>query len=228
MEVNNDNQNVYVGDGNIRIYTYENDIAIKTESIMSRHVHEFNNKDFIKKSIELFHLLTYLDVSDGFENIQDIIPNEPGDFLVTTNGKAILYEVVTVFGDKEAKEITDFIKEILKIKDTSQDDIFKYPVMSTGKLGTQFKKVLFNKKDKSYFLDYECALLLLVTSEHDRCGTVPWYLFENMGESVNDFVNKTQSSIKTMNYYRSGMDGNPVTDDIESEIDLYNKSLNTK
>lgn len=54
--LNNDNQNVYVGDGNIRIYTCENDIAIKTEGIMSRHIKEFNNKDFIKKSIELFHL----------------------------------------------------------------------------------------------------------------------------------------------------------------------------
>lgn len=226
--MSHDNQNVYVGDGNIRIYTCENDIAIKTESVMSRHIHEFNNKDFIKKSIELFHLLTYLDVSGGFENIQEISPNEPGDFLVTINEKDILYEVVTVFGDKEAKEITDLVKEILKIKETSQDDTFKFPVMNTNKLSAQFKQVLRNKKDKSYFLDYECTVLLLVTSEHDRGGTVPWYLVENMEEHVNDFVNTTQSVIKTMNYYRSSTDGNPVTDDIESEIDLYNKCFNKK
>jgi len=224
--VNNDNQNVYVGDGNIRIYTYENDIAIKTESIMSRHVREFNNKDFIKKSIELFHLLTYLDVSDGFEIIQDIIPNEPGDFLVTTKNKDILYEVVTVFGDKEAKEITDLLKGILKIKGTSQDELFKFPMMNTGKLGNQFKKVLFNKKDKSYFLDYECTVLLLVTSEHDRCGTVPWYLVEDLEENINDFINTTQSSIKVMNYYSSGKDGNPTTNDIKSESHLYNRHFN--
>src|SRR5690625_2656435 len=111
------NQNVYVGDSNIRLYTCENKIAIKTEYIMSKHTQEFNNKDFIKKSIELFHLLTYLDVSEGFENIQEIIPNEPGDFLVTKNEKEILYEVVTVFGDKKAKQITDLVKKILKIKD---------------------------------------------------------------------------------------------------------------
>ncbi|MEN1969663.1 hypothetical protein WMZ97_16495 [Lentibacillus sp. N15] len=55
--MDNDNQNVYVGDGNIRLYTCENDIAIKIDSIMSRHIQEFNNKDFTKKSIELFHLL---------------------------------------------------------------------------------------------------------------------------------------------------------------------------
>lgn len=44
-----------------------------------------------------------------------------------------------------------------------------------------------------------------------------------MEENVNDFFT-TQSSIKTMNYYRLGMDGNLVNDDIESEIDLYNKA----
>lgn len=120
------------------------------------------------------------------------------------------------------------VKEILKIKDILQDDIFKFPVMNTDKLSTQFKNVLLNKKDKSYFLDYECTVLLLVTSEHDRGGTVPWYLVENMEENVNDFVNTTQSSIKTMNYYRSGMDGNPVTGDIERAIDLYNKCFNEK
>jgi len=222
------NQNVYVGDSNIRLYTCENKIAIKTEYIMSKHTQEFNNKDFIKKSIELFHLLTYLDVSEGFENIQEIIPNEPGDFLVTKNEKEILYEVVTVFGDKEAKQITDLVKKILKIKDSSRNDTFNFPVMDTDKLGAQFKKVLLNKKDKSYFLDYEYTALLLVTSEHDRCGTAAWYLVENMEENIKDFISTTQSSIKTMNYYSSGMDGNPETDDIESEIDLYNKCFNTK
>ena len=195
---------------------------------MSKHIHEFNSKDFVKKSIELFHLLTYLDVSEKLKSIQEIIPNEPGDFLVTINEKDILYEVVTVFGDKEAKEITDLFKEILKIKDTSQDDTYKFPVMNADKLNAQFKKVLRNKKDKSYFFDYECTVLLLVTSEYDRCGTVPWYLVENMEENVNEFVNTTQSTIKMMNYYRAGMEGNPVTGDIESEIDLYNKCFNTK
>lgn len=226
--MNNDSQNVYVGDGNIRIYTCENDIAIKTKNIMKRHILEFNNKDFIKKSIELFHLLTYLDVSGDLDKTQSIIPNEPGDFLVNISGKEILYELVTVFGDKEAKEITDHVKDILKINDTSQNDTFTFPVMNTAKLGPQFKKVLLNKKNKSYFLDYECTILLLVTSEHGRSGTVPWYLVENMEDNVNDFISTTQSSIKMMNYYRSGMDGNPVTGDIVAEIDLYNKCFNTK
>ncbi|GAA3728090.1 hypothetical protein GCM10022378_16140 [Salinicoccus jeotgali] len=224
---NDNNQNRYVGDENIRLYTCEKNIAIKTQSIMKNHIQEFSsNKDFIKKSIELFHLLTYLDVNEELENIQEIIPNEPGDFLVTINGKDILYELVTIFGDKEAQSITNLVKEILGLSDVSQVEINRYPVMDTTKLATLFKKMLSKKKEKKYFSNYEEAVLLLVTSEHDRCGTVAWYLIENIQEEVTDFIDSTRSSIKTMNYFSSGKDGNPETNDIEAEIRLYNKYFN--
>lgn len=98
--------------------------------------------------------------------------------------------------------------------------------MNTAKLSTQFKRLLSKKKNKPYFLNYEEAVLLLVTSEHDRCGTVPWYLTENVEEYVKDFISKTQSSIKIMNYFSSGKDGNPITNDIAKEIHFYNKLFN--
>lgn len=128
---NDNNQNVYVGDGDIRLYTFESDIAKKSRRIINSYVEEFNNKDFIKKSIELFHLLSFLDVNGDFENIHKVIPNEPGDFIVTINGKDILYEVITVFGDIEAKSITNLVKEILEINDVPQFDTNEYSVMNT-------------------------------------------------------------------------------------------------
>src|SRR5699024_2208574 len=223
-----DNNNAYVGDGNIHLYTYENDMVIKVHEIMQEHTQEFNNKDYIKKSIELFHLLTYLDINEDFENVLNIVPNEPGDFLVTVKDKNILFEVVTVFGDKEAKLITDLIKELLTVEDESYVHSFRYPEMNTSKLNTQLKRILYKKKNKSYFFDFDYVILLLVTSEHDRCGVSSWHLVEDIEEDINDFISTTQSSIKTMNYFGSRKNMNPITNDIECEIDLYNKYLKFK
>jgi len=218
----------YVGDKNILLYTREEEIANKVNNIMNKHSEEFNNKDFIKKSIELFHLLTYLDLNEYLQSGHDIIPNEPGDFLVVLDGKEILYEIVTVFGDKEAKLITDLVKGTIKIKDKSQTPVFNYPKMNTNKLSDQFKRILDKKKDKSYFLNYEKAVLLLVTSEHDRCGTSPWYLVEDLEDNVRKFIKTTASPIKTMNYFSSRKNGNPTINDIEDEINLYNECFNKK
>lgn len=220
----NDNnlQNLYVGDRNIGLYTLERKIALKTKEIMKDYIEEFNNKDFIKKSIELFHLLIYFDVNKNIESIKKIVPHEPGDFFVIMkNGTEILYEIVTVFGDKEAKSISDLVKQNLEVNNVNSTGDFEYSKMDIDKLTTQFKRVLSNKKDKSYFLKHENTSLLLVTSEHDRSGTVAWYLLEDIGDSVRDFINKTKSTIKTMNYFSSGKDGNPTVNNIEEELQLY-------
>jgi len=219
-------QNLYVGNGHIKLYTLEEEIVKKTEEIMKQYKDEFNNKDFIKKSIELFHLLTYLSTNGNLENVTRISPNEPGDFVVFSENKGILIEVVTVFGDAEAKKMNDFIKEVLEVPMSSLCDSTELPVMDVNKLHIQLKKVLADKQEKPYFHEYENTMLLLVTSEHDRCGTVPWYLVENTEDSIYEFINKTQSNIKILNYFSSGMNGNPSTSNIITEIDLYNDVFN--
>src|SRR5699024_146203 len=119
-------QNLYVGNGHIKLYTLEEEIVKKTEEIMKQYKDEFNNKDFIKKSIELFHLLTYLSTNGNLENVTRISPNEPGDFVVFSENKGILIEVVTVFGDAEAKKMNDFIKEVLGVPMSSLCDSTEY------------------------------------------------------------------------------------------------------
>ncbi|MEI3613116.1 hypothetical protein [Pseudogracilibacillus sp. SO30301A] len=219
-------QKLYVGNGHITLYTQEDKIVKMTDEIMKKYKGDFNNKDFIKKSIELFHLLTYLSINKNMENIKRISPNEPGDFIVFLKDKNILVEVVTVFGDVEAKKMNDFIKELLGIPIKDPNYSTELPVMDANKLHIQLKKILSNKQDKLYFREYEKTMLLLVTSEHDRCGRIPWYLVENTEENINEFINKTQSSIKTLNYFSSGMVGNPSTNDIINEIELYNDVFN--
>lgn len=220
-----DTQNTHVKNGKIQLYTEEITIAKQTQEIMEKNRHDFKskNKEYVKKSKELFHLLTYLDIENNLENTKKIIPHERGDFLVNINGKEIIYEITTVFGDLESKEIEDSIKNILGIDDKSYDEIDSYPKMDTEKLRELFKKMLAQKKEKDYFSGSRQAILLLVTSEHDRCGTVPWYLAEKIQENVWDFINTTQSSIKILNYFSSGKDNNPETSNIETDVQLYNK-----
>lgn len=219
-----------VGEKNIKLYTSESRIANRNREIMNKHKeqmkntkNEMNPKEYEKKSVELFHLLTYLDINKKLESTNNIKPNEPGDFIVLENEREVLYEIVTVFGDEEAREIKDKIKEILNEETVQILNINKYPKMDIKKLSVQFKRILCQKKNKDYFKIYEKSILLLVTAEHDRCGTVPWYLHENIEENINEFINVTQSSIMVMNYFRSGKNGNPETYDIEEEIKIYKK-----
>lgn len=147
-------QNGYVHDGNIFLYTHENDIGKMIRSIMEENgCRTLNSKENAKKSIELFHLLTYLDISGYLEKVTKIIPNEPGDFLITIDGKNVLYEIVTVFGNMEAKPITDLAKKILGIKDIPDSVINEYPTMDTQRLSEMFKRILYEKQSKQYFLD---------------------------------------------------------------------------
>lgn len=221
------NKNVSVGNGDYFLYTREKMIAKQTCSIMSQYKEKINEKEFIKKSIELFHLLTYMDVSENSQNVQKIRPNEPGDFLVTINNTEVLYELVTVFGDIESKGIIDLIRKILKIDDTKDVDTFAFQNMDLDKLEIIFRRMVREKKEKQYFVDYKQAVLLLITTEHDRCGTSPWYLIKDFEKDINEFIVETQSSIKIMNYYSDGKAGDPETGDLQKQLELYNKTFSS-
>lgn len=219
--------NLFVGDGNTLLYTGEYKISKKVIEIMTPYRQSLvltSNKDFNKKSIELFHLLTHFEINKNLKNVKKIVPHEPGDFLVTINGNDVLYEVVTVFGDKEAKVINDLVKYLLNIKNT--EPVTGYLQMDVNKLSSQFKRVLNEKKEKQYFSEFDHSVLLLVTSEHDRSGTTPWYLVDELESDVKEFINKTESSIECMNYFSSGKDGNPTTSNIKEEILLYKACFN--
>ena len=133
-----------------------------------------------KKRVELFHLLVcFKELQRPYRAIK---PHDPGDFIVRDEAGVHLFEIVTVFGDKDAYRLVE----------AHFENLFQHgrPKEQRVRLITNFeenmdklKELLVTKvrekNEKEYFKSnsYKTANLLLVTAEYDRKKKrFPWFV----------------------------------------------------
>jgi len=104
-------------------YLYREERKISKIVIKKLSKYNYTNKILIKKENELFHLLCFMCLDNNLDLYNEIIPNEPGDFILKDNDKKILIEVVTCFGN--AKTHIDIENKL--------DSIFKRNVIKKEK-----------------------------------------------------------------------------------------------
>ena len=63
-----------------------------------------SNKELFQKENELFHLLCFFNLDNKLELFKNIMPNEPGDFLLNLKNKKILIEIAEYFGNQKTYE----------------------------------------------------------------------------------------------------------------------------
>lgn len=175
------------------------------------------NREKQKKLYELFHLLTFFDIS-GIK-YKSIKANEPGDFIVKIKGKETMIEVVTNFGNRRSnKMMIDNIKKVFSFNVYVGDTHF-----DTEEMKENFERSI-NKKQNSHY-DFNNKVLLIVTAEYDNCPvTGAWYLKHLEKNILNNIDNFDE--IWAIDYFSSGKDNGPtITTDLKSELIEYKEQF---
>lgn len=182
-----------------------------------------NNKEFIKKENELFHLTCYLKEKDELELLKYISPNEPGDFIIEKNNKKIVIEVAECFGNISTyKSIKKKLNSIFQRVNTINDDEYKFTNEECKK---KFNLIFFNKNKDKVYLDselYDKKILLIITGEYYNCPvTGSW--FEKF-LNIDVFDCNRFDDIWILNYFSSGKDNGPTifSNVINNVIDYQN------
>ncbi|MBC5649223.1 hypothetical protein [Christensenella tenuis] len=144
-----------------------------------------------KKRVELFHLLVCFEQTR--RTFRTIEPHDPGDFIVRDETGMHLFEVVTVFGNKDAYRLIE----------ANFEELFQHgkPKEERIRLITSFEEnmdalkellvtKMWEKNEKEYFKNhsYKTANLLLVTAEYDRKkARFPWFI-SLAGEELREVV----------------------------------------
>lgn len=133
-----------------------------------------------KKRVELFHLLVC------FERLhrtyRKIEPHDPGDFIVRDSEGTHMFEIVTIFGNKDAyRMIEAHFEDLFQHGRPGEERI--HLITSFEENMDRLKELLvtkmWEKNEKEYFKrhNYKTANLLLVTAEYDRKkAQFPWFL----------------------------------------------------
>ncbi len=206
---------------------YEDEVKIAENAKKIINSYTSSNREKKKKMFELFHLLIFLELSDFRNN--EIVPNEPGDFILKNNNESYMVEVTTIFGNKEENiKMNNMLNSIFnfKINDKNIDEI-RFVNSSMKNL---FLNKLKDKQEKNYSdgLNVDKNFLLIVTGEYDNCATTgSWVLkFLQKNELV---LKKTFDKIWILDYFASGKDGGPIVmSDFYSEFIWYKKILDDK
>ena len=189
---------------NLVSYTEERNIAEKTTKILEKY--SYSNKERIKKAIELFHFLVYLDL----ENIiyDSIIPNEPGDFILVNGKSKIMYEITCCFGNDDTnfklrKMITNLI-----LKNSEYKKIDIKPENKHMK-NVLIKKIKEKENKKYNIKDVKKKILLIITTEYDNCPVTGEWFLKFVEESEIDIKNSFDR-IDILDYNACGKDGSPI------------------
>lgn len=163
-----------------------------------------------KKRVELFHLLVC------FERLRrqyrKIEPHEPGDFIVRDELGTHLFEVVTVFGNKDAYQSVEAHFENLfqhgKPREGRVHLITSFEE-NMEKLKELLIRKLWEKNEKEYFKNhsYKTANLLLVTAEYDRKkARFPWFLPLAGGELRGVVAQKNFTTCYVLDYLATNVE----------------------
>ena len=195
------------------LYKHENKIVKNCNKVLRKY--NFNNKDKQKKLHELFHVLTFLDIS-GIK-YRHMTPNEPGDFIVTIKGKKTMIEVVRCFGKKESNKLMNkSLKEVFN----SQKSIVNIR-FNNEEMKKSFIKSINKKQDTSY--NFDNKILLIVTAEYDNCSVTGSWFLKYLEKDVLDNIDNFDE-IWVIDYFSSGKDNGPtVMTDLKLELSEYKK-----
>ena len=182
--------------------------------------HLFTNREKNKKMIELFHLLVFLDI--GKINYDEIIPHEPGDFIIKFPNKNVMVEILTAFGGaKENIEMEKIIKKILKLKNDKYEDL--KPTNET------MKKIVIKKVEEKQNKRYQSnikideKILLIATIEYENCPTTGSWAEKLINESEFNFEG-VFDKIWVLDYNASSKEVGPtITTNFEKDFFEYKK-----
>lgn len=169
-----------------------------------------SNKELIKKENELFHLLCFFKENKKLYKIENIFPNEPGNFILKEKNKIIIIEVVECFGNKQTHiEVRNKLNKIFK---RNQLKIVKGNYEFTIKESLEeFNNIFLNKNTDKFYLEdnrYDEKVLLIVTGEYENCSSTGTWV-EKFLKEENFEINK-YDFIWTIDYFASGRDGGPI------------------
>ncbi len=158
---------------------HEKKIAGQCERLVTKHYAPAPAERF-KKRVELFHLLMcFQKMGRKYRKIE---PHDPGDFIMRDEQGTHLFEVVTIFGNKDAYRQIEAQFQLLFLHGQGYGERIRL-ITSFEENADELKKLLvtkmWEKNEKEYFKTgrYKTANLLLVTAEHDRKKRqFPWFL----------------------------------------------------
>ena len=205
-----------------KLYSEEKNIIKISKEILKDYGN--SNKELFQKENELFHLLCFFNLDNKLELLKNIMPNEPGDFLLNFKNKKILIEIAECFGNQKTYEYINNQLNILydrKNKDKYCGD-YKF---SIDEVKTKLKDILIEKNNKNYnkYNEYDKIILLIVTGEYYNCPVTGNWLVKFL--SVED-IEKSMYTIYVLNYFASSKDDNPIIiKNIKNEIIEYQNYL---
>lgn len=162
----------------------------------------------IQKENELFYLLSYFSSFNKLNLIDNIVPNEPGDFVLELNDKKMIIEVVECYGSSGTYiEMKNRINTIFNRKNQRiAVGEYKFDEKNFVK---QFKKMLIEKNSKLYLdSDFDIKILLIVTGEFDNCANTGSWFMKYLSSS--DFDVNRYDNIWIVDYFANGMDNGPI------------------
>ena len=132
--------------------------------------------------VELFHLLVCF--GQLHRTYRKIEPHDPGDFIVRDETGTHMFEIVTIFGNREAYRVIEAYFEKLFQHGRPREERI-HLITSFEENMDKLKELLitkmWEKNEKDYFRchDYKTANLLLATAEYDKekaqfHGSSPW------------------------------------------------------
>jgi len=178
-----------------------------------------------KKRVELFHLLVCFDRLH--KKYRSIEPHEPGDFLVRDEVGTHLFEVVTIFGNKDVyQSVEAYFENLFQHGRPKSDRIHLITNFeeNMGQLKELLVTKLWQKNEKEYFKSnqFKTANLLLVTAEFSRKKErFPWFL-PLAHQELNKIASKKNF---TRCYVLDYLPSNAAVFDLDQILASYKKYL---
>ncbi|KXK66645.1 hypothetical protein [Christensenella minuta] len=178
-----------------------------------------------KKRVELFHLLVCF--GQLHRTYRKIEPHDPGDFIVRDETGTHMFEIVTIFGNREAYRVIEAYFEKLFQHGRPREERI-HLITSFEENMDKLKELLitkmWEKNEKDYFKchDYKTANLLLATAEYDRKkAQFPWFLSLASGELQEVVARKNFTRCYVLDYTAARAE----VFDMERELLAYDEYL---
>lgn len=203
----------------------EKQIAGQCKKLVTKH-YAASPAERFKKRVELFHLLVcFATLQRQYRKIE---PHDPGDFIVRDETGTHLFEVVTIFGNKDAyQQIEAQFEELFQHGRPKGERVRLITSFEENmdKLKELLVAKMWEKNEKEYFIShsYKTANLLLVTAEYDRKKErFPWFVSLAAGELAEVVAQKNFTRCYVLDY----LTANAEVFDLEQALLAYENHRN--